>query len=290
MPRTPRAAPSALVAMSSASSPRRRIEGCPLLSMCHTGHVAEPLTSTRQVQDLEKQLLVAKQQVSHYQSLVKGDSAAVDEDDSSPGGSSPAKRRKLERQNYGSIQTRMIQRGSGLLRAPTAEEDSSRLLSSSEVPAIPSRDVADHLLHKYETSVQSTLPFLNWPKLMQLVDRIYQDAYMRDVSVDSLALFFGCLACGALLDGVEEARPHFESMRKLLDLWAEHPSVNLVRAAVLGAFFLVESNQRRRAFALIGYAVRIAQDVGLHRQTGMLSLQEEDFRYRLWSVLVWIER
>jgi hypothetical protein len=79
-------------------------------------------------------------------------------------------------------------------------------------------------------------------------------------------------------------------MRKLLDLWAEHPSVNLVRAAVLGAFFLVESNQRRRAFALIGYAVRIAQDVGLHRRTGMLSLQEEDFRYRLWSVLVWVER
>lgn len=215
----------------------------------------------------------------------------VEEEESSPGGPGPTKRRKLSHHSSLSIQATLLQHSRGLVMAPTLREESGRRCKSLErVPPFPSREVTERLVRNYQLSIQVKLPFQDWSKLLQLIDHIYREGRLEEVSVDTVALFFGSLACGALVESVDEALPYFEHMRALIDFWADTPSLNLVRALILATIFLTELNQRRLAYSFVGCAVRIAQDLGLHHHSIAFSKYEETLRYRLWSSLVWIER
>ena len=242
----------------------------------------------RQVQDLEKQLAHARQQISHLRSA------------STEGGppetvyyvpphqlTSDSHRSKRQKptivQDFSKTRSNVRRYGNGIFKPPQPPEQiGSRTPASPSIPELPLRRIADELLRHYQISIQGTLPIIHWPSFFKTYEEVYREGSLQHVPQIWSALLFAVLSFGTLRHSIHDKQGYFETSKSLIDLWAVDFSVDHVRCALLSSIFLVEMNLKSAGWAWLGFAVRISQDIGLHSDIGTWSATELDIRRRLW--------
>ena len=254
--------------------------------------------SCRQVQDLEKQLTQTRQEASHLRSLLtSGGSADIDTSHKSnlqlpQLGFEPGKRRRQSPVlDFSTVQQNIRVHGQGIIKTPLARPTVVPLQGHFKpLPDLPPRQLADTLLHQYSASLHQALPILHWQSFTQQYERVYRDGSLQSVSRVWAALLFVVLACGAIRDTVEDSRSFLQISQELVDLWTEEVTMEHAQYTLLSSIYLVETNNRSAGWASLGYAVRVAQDVGLHRELGSWSVEDGEMRRRVWWSIYISER
>ncbi|KAL8940882.1 MAG: hypothetical protein Q9211_002072 [Gyalolechia sp. 1 TL-2023] len=236
------------------------------------------MSSIKQVQDLEKQLAQAKQQLNQLRSQ----SGERSPDETQPYSRSgllvqeyeprPRKRQKMSAsRDFSAVRADLRNYGRGIFKPPQSylQQHSHGLLRPTvakglDLPELPPKAVADELLYLYRISFHATFPMLDWSSFSQGYESVYRQHSLRDVPQAWIALLFAVLACGTLPQSLRDGQDYSDKSRKLLDLSTDEYTVDHVRTAVLTSVFLGESNRKSASWTWLGIAVRIGQDIGLH--------------------------
>lgn len=188
--------------------------------------------------------------------------------------------------------------GQDLFKAPPLyRQGSSQTTTNTARPEIPPRDVVDRLLRQYVDSMHKSFPVIHWPSFLHEVDQLYATRTFQSMPSAWEAVFFAVLACGTLqtLDGSPNSpRPDSEGMM-YLDIasymarpWPEQLTLNHAKASLLISIFATENNRKSIGWIWLGSAVKIAQDLGLHQETGPWPVIEGEMRRRLWwAIYAW---
>jgi len=262
------------------------------------------IDSVRQVQDLERQLLEARQQLERFRALEHKSSFSIDPRPDTPSsqafaefpavGRSPRrmlKARSPQDLSYARVQLSDV--GRGLLKPPVtaAHARNYPVAHSGEAPALPSRMVADPLLHYYYECIHRHFPVLHWPTFEQNYG-IAMERGPNSMASDWLAAFFAVLACGALSthepSRLQESQEYLTRSMTTISFWEDDVSTNQAIVAFLASLALAEMNRKSASWIWLGSAIRIAQDLGLHVQGGQWSSVEGEMRKRIWySFYAW---
>ncbi|KAL8942623.1 MAG: hypothetical protein Q9216_001536 [Gyalolechia sp. 2 TL-2023] len=287
---TTQAALNAPAETSSANSQRIRTSGCLLSSLAF-----------RQVQDLEKQLAQAKQQLNQLRSQ-SGDRSPDEFQSYSRSGllvqeyePRPRKRQKVSAsRDFSAVRADLCNYGRGIFKPPQSylrqhSQEIPRLttVKGLELPELPPKATADELLYLYRISFHVTFPMLDWSSFSQEYESVYRQNSLREVPQAWSALLFAVLACGTLPQSLRDGQGYSDQSRKLLDLSTDEYTVDHVRAAVLTSVFLGESNCKSASWTWLGIAVRIGQDIGLHiRDVKGPFIDQAASRLVWWTVYV----
>ncbi|KAL8966532.1 MAG: hypothetical protein Q9183_003332 [Haloplaca sp. 2 TL-2023] len=257
-----------------------------------------------QVQDLEKQLAQAKQQLSQLRPQ-SGDGSPGEIASYSRSGlliqeyePPPRKRQRLSApQDFSAIRSDIREYGRGIFKPPQpyAQRQSHTVTrgspaKSGDLPDLPSRHVADELIYLYRISFHAVFPLLDWDSFVEEYESVYRQRSLCAVPRVWSALLFAVLACGTLPRHLRNGEEYSEKSRKLLDLSADDLTVDHVRTAVLTSVFLVELNRKSAGWTWLGIAVRIGQDLGLHiDETAKPWIDHVVDRPVWWTVLLSLE-
>ncbi|MCJ1392311.1 hypothetical protein MMC18_005178 [Xylographa bjoerkii] len=241
------------------------------------------------VQDLEKQLSIARQEVSQLRSQTRRDGPASSEEDlmmRSPSLVDPAfgssKRRKLTASHdFATVRRNMETYGNGVVRVP-GRRVSHEAHAMTPIPELPSRFLADRLLEDYRTSFQVTLPILDWPAFVRQYEDVYEQGTLRNTPRSWIAVLFAVLACGYLRENLIEGKRLIEVAKSAMVFLENDLTIDHARSAILISLFLTETNERSAGWTALGHAIRVAQDIGLHRETMSGSSEEDEKRRRIW--------
>ncbi|KAL8725469.1 MAG: hypothetical protein Q9166_007331 [cf. Caloplaca sp. 2 TL-2023] len=235
------------------------------------------MSSIKQVQDLEKQLAQAKQQLSQLRPQ-SGDGSP---DEAQPYDKSslliqeyeppPRKRQKISaHQDFSAVRSDLRNYGRGIFKPPQSylqhqshATSRSAIIKGLDLPDLPPKHVADELLYLYRISFHATFPLLDWTTFSQGYESVYRQRSLREVPQVWSALLFAVFACGTLPRYLRDGQDYSEKSRRLLDLSADDLTLDHVRTAVLTSVFLVEMNRKSAGWTWLGIAVRMGQDIGL---------------------------
>lgn len=256
------------------------------------------MSSIKQVQDLEKQIQSLKQQLQQVRSgRLRPDMMDIDD-----GGAQsllnlseieykPARRPPAPVfQGLSQVRTNLGRHGRGILKVPTPyQQPGSRSVVTDDAPELPAKDVADRLLRQYYDCIHSVLPVLHWPSFTAEYEKVYQAGSLVGVSSEWAAVLFGVFACGT----VKTLEPNREEKGKefvrlscaIIDVWQDNFNLDRARAALLVSIFLYEVNSKSASWVWIGSAVRVAQEIGVHIDSGPWPAVEGEMRKRLWWCL-----
>jgi hypothetical protein len=251
----------------------------------------------RQVQDLEKQLSIAHNTIAQYRAM-KGDLPMdLDNDQTQhpmlnlPEIGSAPKRRKLSplNQDLSKVRSNMRDYGRGVMKVPPPfRQNGSQPSNPPNSPGLPPKDVGDHLLQQYHSCIHTVMPILHWPTFCEDYNRVYQAHNVQIMPREWGAVLFAIFAMGALhsldskINRFQDGKRFLIESMKLIDVWQDHFAVDQSRAALLLSMFLNEMNIKSAAWIWLGSATRIAQDIGLHVETGPWPRIEGEMRKRLW--------
>ena len=255
------------------------------------------MTIARQVQDLEKQLLQAKQQIHHLRTNLKGTSMEIDStsgpDESvnfSSIDSSPQRRhREPVSHDLPNVRRNLLLHASEIFKPPLpyrSTQHPSHLARS--LPILPVKLLADHILHQYYSTVHSLFPVLHWPTFHQEFEAIYKVGTLQGVPPAWGSTLFAALACGVLhtrdpsINRAELGKQYIEASQSLHHLWHESFDIEHVRASLLTSIFLFEMNFKSTAWVWLGSCIRIAEDIHLNYETGPYQVVEGEMRRRVW--------
>ena len=260
------------------------------------------LTHNRQVQDLEKQLAQARQQISHLRSLAKDGAMELDLDSghqslSLPeiGSNSQRRQRPSVAQDLSHVRSNLQNYSRGIFKPPPPYRGRGVPLSfSPALSDLPPRVVADHLLRQYYSSIHTVIPILHWPTFLQEYEAMYKVGNLQGVSPVSGSLFFSVLAVGVLngidlsISSLNDGKKYIEISRTLADLWNDEFTIDHARSALLTSIFLTELNLKSAAWVWLGSSINIAQDIGLHCGIGPWPVVEAEARKRVWwGIYIW---
>lgn len=262
------------------------------------------MSSIKQVQDLEKQLSQAKQQIAHLRSML-ADNGMADLDISQPNvpslqlpESSARERQQAPPQMEGFDETRRNLRnfGRGLFKppAPYRHVEPQPLFPNAK-EALPPKATVDRLLSHYHGLVHVNAPMLHWPTFVQEVENVYRAGSFQNASHIWVALFYAVLACGTHMDPQphgsmqeKEGQAYLDMCIRNINTWSDEFSMDSARASVLISVYFSQANMRSAAWMWLGAAVRIAQDLGLHTDRGPFPPLEAEMRRRVWwSIYNW---
>ncbi|KAL3424680.1 fungal specific transcription factor [Phlyctema vagabunda] len=263
------------------------------------------MSSIKQVQDLEKQIAHIKRENSHLRSLLNIKEGQMDfEIDGSQQsplqlpeiGSQP---KRLQQPPLPQDLTRVRQNirnfGRGIFKPPAPyRQTGTQAHFSPHLPDLPPKQVADHLLSSYYASIHMAIPILHWPTFEQEYEAVYKAGSLRGVPSVWVSLLYAVFAIGVLFATEPNVRrPHkgkefIETSRMMIDMWNDEYVLDHARTVILLSIFLNEINLKSAAWTWLASAVRISQDIGLHRETGTWPLIEGEMRRRVWwGVYVW---
>lgn len=255
----------------------------------------------RQVQDLEKQLAQAKQQLNQLQSQ-SGDRSP---DESQPYPRSglllseherrPRKRQKISApRDFSAVRADLCTYGRGIFKPPQSflqqqvhGAPHAPVIKGVEPPDLPPKHVADKLLYLYRISFHAAFPLLDWSSFNKEYETAYLQGSLREVPQVWSALLFSVFACGTLPQSLQDGEVYADISRKLFDLSTDDLTTDHVRTAILTSVFLVESNCKSAGWTWLGIAVRIGQDIGLDVQNAKeLFIDQVINRPVWWTVYV----
>ena len=305
----PLAARNARVGTSDVSSPKRLIDGCHQSSQSDGSLIdtirRKGLIDTRQVQDLERQLFQARQQVDHLRALVSKDNLSMGLAASSPSQSTgdlppiglPPPRRPKQPivQDFSRVRSRLRTYGGSILKAPAPYRQlGSQQGLPRELPDLPPKQTADRLLGQYFNHVHLQFPILHKPSFSAEYEKVYQEGTIAGMRRGWGAVLFCVFACGTLhtLDPnrLQDGKEYLTKGTAMMDFWQDELSVDQAKMAFLTSVFLTEINLISAAWIWLAGAARIAQDVGLHVETGPWPAVEGEMRRRIWYSIYAFDR
>ncbi|KAL8698434.1 MAG: hypothetical protein Q9224_001853 [Gallowayella concinna] len=262
------------------------------------------MSSIKQVQDLEKQLAQAKQQLSQLRPH-SGDGSP---DEAQPHDRSslliqeyeppPRKKQKTSTpQDFSVVRSDLRTYGRGIFKPPKSylQQQPQGMIHGAvnkglDLPELPPKHVADELLYLYRISFHATFPLLDWNIFSQEYESVYRQRSLREVPQVWSALLFAVFACGTLPRYLRDGQDYSEKSRKMLDLSADDLTLDHVRTAVLTSVFLVELNRKSAGWTWLGTAVRMAQDIGLHMSNVKGSFIDQVVDRPVWWILYVCDR
>lgn len=301
-----RAARNVQVGMSNVSSRRKPTGGCHQSSIIlkPDNYLERSLTTRRQVQDLERQLDQARQQLNHLGAILKENGAAdLDNDYFGASGAEPLEagvkpqRRQRPRgiADLQSVRSDLRFQGRGLVEPPPSfQGPESRPLALPRLPGLPPKHIADQLLRQYYSSVHSIMPVLHWPSFSREYETVYRNGTLHGVPPVWGAVLFNVFACGVLHTAgssesrLDQGKTYLEACGLLTDLWTAEFTLDHARSALLTSIFLTEMNMKSAAWVWVGSALRISQNIGLHHETGSWPVVHGEMRKRVWwAIYIW---
>lgn len=264
------------------------------------------MSSIKQVQDLEKQMNQVKQENSHLRRKLEGRDGSMDIEmepaeeaplQLPPIGSEP---RQIERSGpipeLSRARASMRNASRGVYKLPAQYRPASLARFDPPRPELPPRQAADHLMHSYYRLAHTMFPILHWPTFQASVDELYS-GQLSKMPPSSLFLFFTVLATGSLFTTETPTHNSFyrpaellETARKMTDPWTNDFDLDNARGMVLMTLCLNEMNLKSTAWSILGNAVRIGQDLGLHVETGPWPVIEGEMRRRTWWATYILDR
>ena len=262
------------------------------------------MSSIKQVQDLEKQLSHAKQQINQLRTMLQ-EGGANDIDPNSinvPALHLPDSAGKERRpgppvmNNFDGVRKNLRNYGRGIFKPPPAyRQMAPQPLYPHANHPLPPKHVADRLLSHYHGSVHVYAPHLHWPTFVQEYEGIYRDGGFQNAQHIWVALFFAVLACGTLMDPQPyntqhegEAASYLDMCLRSINTWSDDLTLDTARTTLLLSIYFMEVNLRSPGWIWLGAAVRIAQDIGLHNDRGPYPPAEAEMRRRVWwSIYNW---
>ncbi|KAJ5091192.1 hypothetical protein NUU61_006062 [Penicillium alfredii] len=234
------------------------------------------MSSIKQVQDLEKQLHTTKHQLQQLRSgMLRPDNQMdVDESAVQPVIKLPEieyrSTRRLKApiaQDLSGVRSNLRRYGRGLLKAPNPyQQEGAKSL--------------------YFSCIHLVLPVLHWPSFVADYEKVYRSGSLLGVSSEWAAVLFGVFACGAIHtlepNREEEGKKYVRISCGIIDVWQDNFNLDRARAALLASIFLYEVNSKSASWVWIGSAVRVAQEIGLHIDSGPWPAVEGEMRKRLW--------
>lgn len=264
------------------------------------------MSSIKQVQDLEKQLSVAKQQINQLRSMLQegGNQEAAS---SSAVANVPAlqipepttkERRPLAPvlEGFDDVRTNIRTYSKGIFKPPPPHRQfGPQPTFMNAKNSLPPKHVADHLIANYRGSVHLYAPHLHLPTFLQEYEALYRAGNFQQCRHIWVSLFYAVLACGTLMDSQSNpsaddpgGAQYMDECMRSMNTWSDELSADHVRTSLLISIYFVEMNMRSPAWVWLGAAVRIAQDIGLHTDQGPYSPMETEMRRRVWwSVYNW---
>ncbi|PWY88729.1 fungal-specific transcription factor [Aspergillus sclerotioniger CBS 115572] len=255
------------------------------------------MSSIKQVQDLEKQLLSTKQQLHQLRSGMLRSDNLMDLDIDGAGqpqlklpdvGYRPPRRPQAPvMQDLTEARANLRKYGRGILRVPPPyRQQGPKSLLSTDPPPLPPKEVANRLLAQYYSCIHSVLPVIHWPTFVNEYENVYQAGTLLGVSREWAAVLFGVFACGCLhtleANREQEGKEFVKVSCGVIDVWQDNFTLDQARAALLASIFLYEVNSQSASWVWIGSAIRVAQEIGLHLESGPWSPLEGEIRKRLW--------
>ncbi|KAF4633440.1 hypothetical protein G7Y89_g4679 [Cudoniella acicularis] len=263
------------------------------------------MSSIKQVQDLEKQIVQVKRENTQLRSMLNMRESEMEVDSEGPQqasltlpeiGSHPKRRqRPPPPHDLSRVRSNIRNFGRGIFKPPAPyRQIGSQGHFNPPRPELPPKHLADHLLSSYYASMHMIIPILHWPTFEQEYEAVYKSGSLHGVPPVWSSLLFAVLAVGVLFSSEPSIhRPHkgkefIEISRQLIDLWNDEFVIDHARAAILTSIFLTELNLKSAAWTWLASAVRISQDIGLHCETGPWPMIEGEMRRRVWwGIYVW---
>lgn len=263
------------------------------------------MSSIKQVQDLERQLIEARQQLERVRAAeqrndlsteFRPDTASLAFADFPTVGKSPRRMLKARSpQDLTNARMQLNDIGRGLLKPPvTGAHPRSHSAHSnvSDLQGLPSRAAAERLLHYYHECIHRHFPVLYWPRFQRTFAIAVEKPSTHTLPIDWVATLYGVLACGALAthesSRLPEAQDYLTRAISTINFWEDDVTINQAIVAFLASIALVEMNRKSASWIWLGSAIRIVQDLGLHVQGGQWSPIEGEMRKRIWySFYVW---
>lgn len=259
------------------------------------------MSSIKQVQDLEKQLSLAKQQIGQLRTMLQEGSAS-DMDSSSmkvPALKLPEisnNRTKEHRPappilpGFDDARANIRNYGRGIFKPPPPYRIYGQQPAYPHVThGLPPKHVADRLLSHYHGSVHVYSPHLHWPSFIREYEDLYRAGTFEECSHIWVAVFYAVLACGTLMDPQPSGAAHeaegakyIEECLRSVNTWSDELTLNSARASLLVSIYFIEVNLRSAGWMWLGAAVRAALDIGLHMDRGQYPPLETEMRRRVW--------
>ncbi len=195
--------------------------------------------------------------------------------------------------NFAEVRSNLHRYGRGIFKPPSSHRQTlSEFPSSSSfsLPELPPKHVADDMLRQYHASFHANVPILHWPSFTHIYEEVYREGSLNRVPRIWSALLFVVFGCSYLTRSWRDCRRFLEISKSLVDVWTEEISLDHVRCAIMSSIVLVEMNLKSAAWTWLGCAVRIAQDIGLHREAGARPAVEDEMRKRIWWSLYSCDR
>ncbi|KAI9043617.1 Zn(II)2Cys6 transcription factor [Aspergillus affinis] len=168
--------------------------------------------------------------------------------------------------------------------------------------AIPPRKQADHLLSLYWDYVDSVYPWLDRP----LIENAYETLWVKDGELTMNETVLHCLlnlmfatSCVASqgeppLARYQSSVVFFERAQalmsyQLMDLY----NFEIIQVLLLTAVYLQHEKEPQKCFRIIGTAIHVAQELGLHipeTTAAMDSPKERDLARQVWNGCVVMDR
>ncbi|KAK5095799.1 hypothetical protein LTS08_007934 [Lithohypha guttulata] len=260
------------------------------------------MSSIKQVQDLERQLVEARTQLD----LIRAsENVAEQRAQRAPPFLDPeiqdisrSPRRMLKArtpQDLSVIRLQLADVGRGVLRPPISplvpdEPDHCKLPLS----ILPPRNIAQHCLDIYLQSVHKRCPIVNWPQFCERFWSLYAGEATSDVSREVITMSFAILGLGAYSSPDIRVRGESEGFVQVafqnMNLWDNRFGANQGPVSLLLSIYMLEANMRSNSLIWLGCATRIAQDRGLHIQGGYWSAIDGEMRKRIWYSLYVCDR
>ncbi|KAK5155697.1 hypothetical protein LTR16_000573 [Cryomyces antarcticus] len=265
------------------------------------------MSSLKQVQDLEKQLVQAKQHISQLRSMLQERGATDLDAKTTPtpllnlpeiGPNTERRYTPPTLEDFDHVRKRLRTIGRGIFKPPPPYRQQRPQASYSlPSPKLPPKHVADRLISQYHGAVHVYAPLLHWPTFVDEYEMLYRAGTFQGIRHIWVPMFFSILACGTLEtqdSSPGSARPeaegtgYVETCIQSLDLWTDELTIDHARTALLLSIFFMELNLKSAAWIWLGSAIRISQDVGLHYDSGPWPIVEAEVRRRVWwSIYNW---
>ncbi|OCT50869.1 C6 transcription factor [Cladophialophora carrionii] len=263
------------------------------------------MSSIKQVQDLERQLLEARQQLERYHAVERKPDLSADGRPNTASsvyaefpsiGKSPRRMLKARApQDLTSARVQLNDVGRGLLKPPVTGvqlPSHTTHIRVSDLQGLPARPAAERLLHYYHEYIHRLFPVLYWPKFQRNFAIAMEQGSAQSLATDWVATLYAVLACGALATHdrgrLPEAQEYLTRAISTINFWEDDVSTNQAIVAFLASIALIEMNRKSASWIWLGSAIRIVQDLGLHVQGGQWSPVEGEMRKRIWySFYVW---
>lgn len=259
------------------------------------------MSSIKQVQDLEKQLSIAKQQINQLRTMLQ-EGGASDLETSAMNvpalklPETPSVNSKEHRpdpptmEDFDSVRANVRNFGRGIFKPPPPYR-----VRVQQPPyphpthGLPPKHVADRLLSHYHGSVHVYSPHLHWPTFIQEYENLYRAGTFESCSHIWVAVFYAVLACGTLMDpqpsgAAQEAdgAKYIHDCMRSINTWSDELTLDTARVGLLISIYLIEINLRSAGWMWLGSAVRAALDIGLHMDGGNYPPLEAEMRRRVW--------